>query len=522
MKPSYADRRLRMFAVVLGLAAVCPPAAAAEVIAAERLIDAYRLEEAARQVPGERAKTAAELYVQGKFLFFSGDYAGAEPLLLQAIERNRTELDWKYLREQVRISAQMTAAMVETQFPDGRMVFFHEDGPDSLLVSYAAETLLAQGRALKALLGDEVPQIRVYIVPTVEKLSDLCGLPVEQIEATGTVAVTRYNRIMLLSPRAVLNGYPWLDTLAHELVHMSVSRVSMNEAPIWLHEGVAKILESRWRDGLSGNMPPESAWLLDRAAREGRLLPLRKFHPSVSWLPSQEDAALAYAQVQSFLAWLENRYLNNNGLRHLLERLAGGRTVEAVLKELTGYEMKKLYRWWQEQLRGTRQAPAEMVPLMKRRYLKGESAPHGLADAALSDDARRYLRIGDLLRLRGHTAAAVEEYSLAMQGAEGMVPDVFDRLTGALLELQRNDEALSILEKAQAYYPWHSPVFLHLAQVFIRRGDRTRAEAHLRQVIALNPFHPDVHCLLADVYRGHDEKRAAMEKEHCLLIGKKN
>ena len=42
-------------------------------------------------------------------------------------------------------------------------------------------------------------------------------------------------------------GYDWLDTVSHEYVHLVVSRKSRNTVPIWMHEGLAKYLESRWR-----------------------------------------------------------------------------------------------------------------------------------------------------------------------------------------------------------------------------------------------------------------------------------
>ena len=50
---------------------------------------------------------------------------------------------------------------------------------------------------------------------------------------------------MVTSPKAVVRGYDWLDTLAHEYVHFVVGNASKNTVPIWMHEGLAKYLESR-------------------------------------------------------------------------------------------------------------------------------------------------------------------------------------------------------------------------------------------------------------------------------------
>ena len=64
---------------------------------------------------------------------------------------------------------------------------------------------------------------------------------------------------MLLSPKALLKGYDWLDTAAHEYTHHVLTQKSRNRAPIWLQEGLAKWFEDDWRGGrradLAGRRP---------------------------------------------------------------------------------------------------------------------------------------------------------------------------------------------------------------------------------------------------------------------------
>ena len=59
-------------------------------------------------------------------------------------------------------------------------------------------------------------------------------------------------------------GYDWLDTVSHEFVHLVVSKKSRNTVPIWMHEGLAKYLESRWRGPAGGAMTPSTLALLGR------------------------------------------------------------------------------------------------------------------------------------------------------------------------------------------------------------------------------------------------------------------
>ena len=67
------------------------------------------------------------------------------------------------------------------------------------------------------------------------------------IETTGTIALSKYNKLMVVSPRATIFGYPWMDTLAHEYTHLVVSRISNDAVPVWLQEGIARYEQTRWR-----------------------------------------------------------------------------------------------------------------------------------------------------------------------------------------------------------------------------------------------------------------------------------
>ena len=49
----------------------------------------------------------------------------------------------------------------------------------------------------------------------------MTGLPYESAKTTGTVAVAKWGRVTLLSPRASPHGYAWRDTMAHELTHLA-------------------------------------------------------------------------------------------------------------------------------------------------------------------------------------------------------------------------------------------------------------------------------------------------------------
>ena len=84
---------------------------------------------------------------------------------------------------------------------------------------------------------------------------------------------------MVTCPKAVLRGYDWLDTLAHEYTHLVVTQTSHNTVPIWLHEGLAKYLESRWRGPAGQALTPSSRSLLGERVKKNDAHSLREDAP---------------------------------------------------------------------------------------------------------------------------------------------------------------------------------------------------------------------------------------------------
>jgi tetratricopeptide (TPR) repeat protein len=488
----------------------------------EEQIDSWHLTEAGRLLEDldlARRTSPRARYLAGKLLFYKGDHSAALLELRQAIEGARAELGWKLLRDRASSAEQIFAGLKRVTGKSGRFVYKYAQGPDALLIPYAEETLTRQLKALAEELGDQPDfTIEIDFMPDVESLAKVSGLTVDQIERTGTVGITKFSRVMIITPRKLAAGYPWLDTLAHELTHLIITRASNNKAPIWLHEGIAKVLERRWRGERLGVLTPEEAYLLDRAAREGRLIPLRRFHPSIAHLPDQEDAVLAYAQVLSFIRYLENR-LGAGWLREMLIHLGNNESVDTALTKLSKFNLQRLYLWWRQLVSGRRQTPVPAVGLMKRRFKRGEvTTPNG-QESVFDIEVRKHLRIGDLLRLRGHIKGAVAEYRMAEQLVNSPSPEVSDRLAACLLETGDAKAVIDILPSIAEIYPSHSTVFIQLGQALYAEERLDEAAKAFSQALSINPFHPDVHCVLAEIFtklgRVDDVE---IEAQNCRLI----
>lgn len=508
-KCSFAERVLRplpAFALLLVCAFGNAEAESSknELDEIDALISAWRIEEAQKRLTPLLAQPKVSPrvhYLAGLTAFSDSRLDSALEHLRIAIEGSRAELSWKELRDRVELTKEAFSNLGLKVGPSGLFVFRVTSPLDELLIPYADEALREQRRVLASAIG-HMPErpVEIAILPHEEALAQASGLTLEQIQRTGTVGVSKYGRIMILTPRRLSSGYPWLDTLAHELTHIAVTRASMDEAPVWLHEGIAKFFERSWRkEELQGSLTPEEAYLLDRAAREGRLIPLRRFHPSIAHLPNQEDAALAYAQVLSLVGYITDR-TGEGWIRAVLEGLANKHKLDAVLTEQTRFPLTKNYNWWKQSISGKRQTPIPAVELMKKRFKRGKTVGDSGVEALLGSEVRKHLRIGDLLRLRGHVRAAVEEYRWASEASVSPSVEITDRVGACLLELGENEEAAKLLEPMAELYPLHSAVFIQFGQALARLGRFEHAAKVLNQAVALNPFHPEVHCTLAEVY----------------------
>lgn len=281
-----------------------------------------------------------------------------------------------------------------------------QDDADAALVPLLGETVHKQLAVLEKDLGVTMPKpIRIDLVRDQFTLSAMTGLPLDAAKKTGTVGIAKYGRVIMLSPRAMgVTGYGFRDTLAHELTHLALSRGSLDRAPLWLQEGVAKREEARWRaatpvDGVSS---PDVYAAKGLAANLGR--PLDGIGPSVALLPTAEEAAVVYAEVTSFVRFLAGDRAGETPtapsdptvLPRLVKALATAKDVDAALVEVTGKDLKAWDAVWRPWV-------------MAKKGLPDGAYPDKKAAPKDAKALRNALRLGELLLGRKHVAAARKE-----------------------------------------------------------------------------------------------------------------
>jgi tetratricopeptide (TPR) repeat protein len=385
-------------------------------------------------------------------------------------------------------------------------------GQDEILVPYAIDTLKRAAEALEAELGVKmVSPVRLEIYPDAESLARVTTLSVEAIRNTGTIALSKWGRLMIASPGALMHGYPWLDTIAHEYVHLLLTKASLDKVPVWLQEGLAKFLETRWReDEPSLRTDPAARQLLHDAVEAKELLDFDQLHPSIALLPTQEAASLAFAQVSSFIALYYREY-GREGLQQALWRIGDGQDARNALAGVAGVSWKTLETRWKRVLSHAPKPPsARLIP----RYLSGEATEQDEVADVVLERARNYVRLGDLLWTRSRPAAASVEYGKAHEAAPGD-PVVASRYARSAIAGGRPREALAPLMRTLDRYPTHAPALSSLATAMFRISKFDLARDAANQAIALNPFDPQPHCILSKIH----VPQADHEQTLCSRLG---
>lgn len=489
--------------------------AAAEALSEVRVEDAERtLERLAR----EHAEDPDVRFERAMLRFYRGDYAGAVSDLDAAGDRGqlRAPEDRQSLAALIRSTHEATRELETARSPDGRYIVRHAPGPDAVLVPYAFEAMARADRALGEDLGVRVPgPIRLEIYPSAASLAAVSSLTVREIETTGTIALCKWDRLMITTPRALVRGYPWMDTIGHELVHLFLSRASRDRAPVWLQEGVAKFLERRWRgEPPEAHLEPASDALLHRAVHGNSLLPFDRLHPSIARLPSQEDAALAFAQVATFVE-LFHREHGADGLRRAIALIASGTDAREALAEVAGSTFDALEGRWRRALT-VRPAPPADPPRVLGLRLRQSDGPVDESAEVEVERARRHLRLGDLLWDRGRARAASFEYGRAHEAAPDD-PIVASRYARAALTGGQPELAVRALERSRERYPEHAPTWAISGAAWLATGDLAQAREALREAIRINPFDPEPHCSLAEATE--DEAERVTERQSCRALG---
>jgi hypothetical protein len=366
-----------------------------------------------------------------------------------------------------------------------------QNGHDRVLLPLIADAADRAAKAIGRHLGTTLPRpLRIEVVADLPSLAKVTGLPLEAAETTGTIAIARWGKVTLVSPRATPDGYPWQDTLAHELTHLAVARQSRDNAPLWLQEGIAKREETRWRDSLPLDGVEDTHNEAKSALLEGRAVGIDRLGPSIALLPNPRAAETAYAEVRDFLDY----WLQNNGeaaLILLLRDLAGrgADSVDRTLVSVSGYTLDQwILRWKNALLQEPRPRPHRLDEIEKNQ--NGQTPSDGLPSFGV--DAARRLRLAEMLEERGHYAIVAKQLAPFEKTAQ-MPPELAHPSALALLILGQLDAAKRFVAPERVTHLDGTWLAIR-GRVLTATGDGPAGETAFLQSLAFAPTLDKVAC----------------------------
>jgi len=394
---------------------------------------------------------------------------------------------------------QRTTAVLAQDRDEARGIEVHwQDEHDRALAPLLFDTIAAARDAISEDLAVDWPRpTRVVVVRDLLSLSAMTGLPYDSARTTGTVAVAKWGRVTLLSPRASPHGYAWRDTVAHELAHLAVTRATRDRAPLWLQEGVAKREEVRWREAGPFDARPSPEAVVERGLKSGVSFPLDKLGPSIAMLPSADDATIAFAEVTSFVRFYAQA-AGDDALPRLLRALKEGADPDLALSSASGADLKTWDTRWRAYIAAQPRTP---LPALFGPGAERESL-------ARLKDLRDRSRLAQLLLSRGHGGEALKELDRTELTGSPVSAEAWARrmgdpsarwLRGRALEMAGRWEEGGPLfadpsDVSSSYGPWWA-VRGRWARA---RGDQATAVRSFFEAVAADPLDPECACEAVD------------------------
>ena len=512
-------RGLRLFlvSVLLGLPlfgwAFGEGAQPASVRSVLEKLERWDVEEAHREVQillEKEPRNADLLEAASSVSFHRGDYEEALRLMRSALEYGGEEERRKGLS--LFIEETIGATKPLKRFESPHFILFLDEKRDGILLDYLKDALERTYDAMADRYGFRPREkIRVEVFPDSKAFYFASSLSARDIE-TGAVGLAKFNKLMILSPSALVHGYRWLDSISHEYMHYLIVKMTEDRAPIWFHEGLAKYEETRWR-GEEPSLSPLLETLLARAIERQHFISFDRMEPSLVKLPSPEDVQLAYAEAASAISFIVER-VGHEGLREIMRQMAREepKGAKASIQRVLGMDFERFEREWKTYLASKGFKERKGVTLRRYKLKEGKADEERMEmEEIKSLVARNRAHLGDRLRERGRRGAALLEYRRALSEAPDTVV-IMTRLSSILMEMDRFEEALEQLTTAKTISPDHPTLYTYLGKIHLKLGNLKSAKKAFESSIQINPFNPEIHRGLSKVFEQlGDDAMAAKE-----------
>ena len=433
-------------------------------------------------------------FLQARIEFMKGNYERSWKTLLKIGNNFKEIKDFKS-----RVDATRRASKNFISRETEHFIFRFEEGPDEILIHYAEEVLEKSYRVLGKILNYYPKEkVLVEIYPDQKPFAQISPLTLKDIRTSGTVALCKYNRIMMISPGSLVRGFNWMDTLSHEYVHYILTKKSHNHLPLWMHEGLAKYLETHWR-GDKQYLSPIMETVLSNALKNNYRVPLESMMPSLAKLKTAEDVQLAYAEVSSMMEYLAS-VKGINIFSQILQDLSYGAEFKDIFVKHVGYDLTQFQNNWESWVKNLELKNIPGIKILTTEF-KNRKGPESKEYTALeSRRSRDFTYLGDILKSRDHFKAAIIEYKKALSESPSHSPVLFNKLARTYLQTRKYNEAENLLKESLTFFPDFHTSLANMGEVYFSKENYKISKVYFEKAIRINPFNPILHMRLIHVY----------------------
>lgn len=467
----------------------------------DNLIEELNLEKANQLIDKVNDTPEKIEYLRGKLAFFMGDYETSYKFFSNISDKDyitRCAINaYNLLRDYKRY---------ETK----NFIILYPDEREEVYLEYLATGLEERLNLLSPIFGfTPKKKIRIEILRDQFDLEKLTTLPKEAIEKTNTIAVTKFNKIMLSSPETQLEGYDYVNTAVHELIHYMISTVTNERTPVWIHEALARYFDHYSKERLP-ELRPDSLALLKKRYEMKNLITFQQIHPSMALLPTQEDTAVAFSEVFLVSEFLLKR-ASERFVKDLLSMLKEHKNIDEIFNHFGfgSFSMfeKEFFNYMEKRI--SKISAAEHL-FYDRVSKKGKTSEY-LGDAV----AMKYVKLGDLLFLENLFYAAFIEYDKASK--LGVInPHIENRKAFALMNAGKFGEAVSVLEKIKDVYPDYYSTYVNLARGYLSLKNYPQAINALDSAVRINPFDKELYLMYQKIFN-EQKNQYELEKTNRKL-----
>ncbi|MFH1353221.1 MAG: hypothetical protein ABIH68_06600 [bacterium] len=443
-----------------------------------KVIFNYQMETAQEKLKKAKLTESERNFAEGIYFFYEGEYG-------KSLERlNRapiaSEFDW---REHVRGMQEISAGFEQEKI-SGFLVRYQP--ADRIMLPYLRDLMPLINRRMKRIFGMKADGIVLEIYPDKEKFLTASLLSEEEQKRSGTVAISKFNRLMILSPRLLPYGYNWRDTVSHEYIHCIIGHKTALNIPLYLNEGIARTCESLWREKEVSLDPAVKSTL--GLAKETGFIPFEKFKRGMPSLPNQEEVSLAFAEVNYMVFSLIEKY----GFKKLSGLLTGAGLLgfENAFRKQYGPLDEFLADYWSA-LKNNDWQYSGVLP----DFIYWEKT-----DEFALFSVRDFIRLGDRLRMKKEFPLALLQYKKAeVKEPENSI---------VLVKIAKTYEAMKEFAKAEKYFsralaagPDNFVCLTSFSRFLFNKERFEECIPLLKKALDRNPFYGEGYKMLAEIYK---------------------